>query len=491
MYRNLSKKNIILFGASNFGKITYEKLKSKYNISFFCDNDHLKWGKSIYGIKIISPEKLNTLKNKIVVITSYYFFEIAKQLIKLNIREFGIAYLVPKYDMYANKYIDDIKIKFFDFRNKDLITKENKIALFVNNNSGSNTYLLNKMKPQYIKDNYDIVEINSLFSDNEKDAIFDVLTSKMIITTHSYRNYIFKDKYHIKLWHGFPLKGIGSMSKNKEQDVKTIHECWNKIDKITSYSQLYTTLMNACFGGRISQYTITGMPRNDFLFNSNGRQILSRLLDINLNNKKLAFYMPTFRISKYTKEVNGTTRENIFGFRDFNIKKFDEFLSSQDIKLIIKLHPYEEAYVLKNLSEWVRKTNNIVLLKNDLFTKNRIDLYEVLNAADMLITDYSSVYFDFLLLDKPIIFTPTDLEQYGENRGFLLEPYELWTPGPKVLDQMSLQYEMNKSLNDIRYYKKERKWLKDIAHYYQDNNSSYRVWSLIDKIMKNEHEFEE
>ncbi len=97
----------------------------------------------------------------------------------------------------------------------------------------------------------------------------------------------------------------------------------------------------------------------------------------------------------------------------------------------------------------------------------------------------------FLLLDKPIIFTPTDLEQYGENRGFLLEPYELWTPGPKVLDQMSLQYEMNKSLNDIRYYKKERKWLKDIAHYYQDNNSSYRVWSIIDKIMKNEHEFEE
>ena len=46
------------------------------------------------------------------------------------------------------------------------------------------------------------------------------------------------------------------MSKIRRK-MLTIHECWNKVDKITSYSQLYTTLMNACFGGRISQYTIT------------------------------------------------------------------------------------------------------------------------------------------------------------------------------------------------------------------------------------------
>ena len=47
-----------------------------------------------------------------------------------------------------------------------------------------------------------------------------------------------------------------------------------------------------------------------------------------------------------------------------------------------------------------------------------MEFYETLNAADLLITDYSSVYFDYLLLDRPLIFVPVDLEEYIETRGY-------------------------------------------------------------------------
>lgn len=322
---SLSNKNIILFGASKLGQITYNKLIVKYNIYYFCDNDNKKWRKYIYDVKIISPDKLQKIKRKIVIITSDFFIEIAEQLIKLNIKQFGIAYLNPKYDSNINEYIDDVKIKFYDYRNKNLITKNNKIALFIHNNSGSNTYLLNKMKPKYFKEKYEVVTINNNFTKKRDDDIFDVLTSNMVITTHSYKNYILKDKYNIKLWHGFPLKGIGSMSKNKEEDIKMLHDSWNRIDKVISYSQLYTTLINACFGGRISQYSITGMPRNDYIFNSYGKRNLGKLLDINLSNKKIVLYMPTFRISKYTKEMNGYAKKIFLDLKILALKNLMSF----------------------------------------------------------------------------------------------------------------------------------------------------------------------
>ena len=55
--------------------------------------------------------------------------------------------------------------------------------------------------------------------------------------------------------------------------------------------------------------------------------------------------------------------------------------------------------------------------------------YDFLNVVDVLITDYSSIYFDYLLLNRPIIFHMPDLEEYQKKRGFILDPLDEWTPG--------------------------------------------------------------
>ncbi len=62
-----------------------------------------------------------------------------------------------------------------------------------------------------------------------------------------------------------------------------------------------------------------------------------------------------------------------------------------------------------------KKTDNLHILEDNYLRDKRLDLYEVVNAADLLITDYSSIYFDYLLLDRPIIFTPLDLEEYRKK----------------------------------------------------------------------------
>jgi len=102
-----------------------------------------------------------------------------------------------------------------------------------------------------------------------------------------------------------------------------------------------------------------------------------------------------------------------------------------------------------------------------------------LGYSDLLITDYSSVYFDYLLIDKPVIFVPTDIEEYSQKRGFLLEPYDFWTPGPKVYNQDNLLNSILANLNEPNKYKKERNLINSMINYYKDNKSSERVWNLI------------
>lgn len=149
--------------------------------------------------------------------------------------------------------------------------------------------------------------------------------------------------------------------------------------------------------------------------------------------------------------------------------------------MILKMHPYEELFVKDLIKK--QKINNAYLILDSDFVRSGIDLYEFLNACDLLITDYSSVYFDYLLLDRPIIFTPIDLDDYIENAGMLYGPFDFWTPGPKVLDQETLQNQILNNLYGKDEYSNQRSMIKDIVHYYKDANSHKRVWNLIEEVL--------
>lgn len=98
-----------------------------------------------------------------------------------------------------------------------------------------------------------------------------------------------------------------------------------------------------------------------------------------------------------------------------------------------------------------------------------------------MISDYSSIYFDFLLLDRPIMFLAPDLKEYENIRGFLLNPYDFWTPGPKVSTQFQLENYITQMLSGEDVYSNERKKIREILFEYQGGNSSERVFNQVIK----------
>src|SRR5699024_6633597 len=95
-----------------------------------------------------------------------------------------------------------------------------------------------------------------------------------------------------------------------------------------------------------------------------------------------------------------------------NITMFNEFLIKKNITIVIKVHPHQ-----KNLSLFKKQYSNIKILDDSMLDIN-VDFYNYIPAFDSLITDYSSIIFDYLLLDKPIAFAIEDYDEYLDKRGF-------------------------------------------------------------------------
>ncbi|MDK2811634.1 MAG: CDP-glycerol glycerophosphotransferase [Petroclostridium sp.] len=370
------------------------------------------------------------------------FIKKDKKLITILFKGYSGSNISPIIDHLASRDFKDYKVK---------LLRVDKYKINSRNIEG----IINAIKERYIKYKY-------------------VFKSQLVISTHGFYR-LRRDSVLINLWHGIPLKSMALMNKSKNDKIGVIND-----DYFLSTSEFYNTIMNACLGIRAEQYHITGYPRNDYLFNENGKRNLECFIKTQFK-AKIILYMPTYK-DIITGFEEGE-RDNFFGFEKFDFKKFNSFLKNNNILFILKLHPNEEKIFSEIYSKFINE--HIFLLKSEELEKNEMDLYKIINAVDLLITDYSSVYFDYLLIDKPVVFTPTDLDLYRKQRGLLLEPYDFWTPGPKCLDQDTLQSEIIYSLENLNYYKSERETIKNLIHKHQDGNSTKRVIELIMNIMEN------
>jgi len=360
--------------------------------------------------------------------------------------------------------------------------KKNQILLIQESYSGSNTFALH----HFIKD-FDLNNVNIiLYKDSIKYSGFKnyfnkhrlIGSSKIILTTHaSYRANV--KQIHFQLWHGGFVKKNGVfLSENKRENAKSP---WRGVDYVLSYSETYTTLMNACMLLNPQKYIVTGAPRNDFLYLSNGNLNLTKIFGTKIHNSKIIFYLPTFRDYKSSKDFNHF-KYNPFGYNEFSPEDFDIFLERINSKVIFKPHPHEESLALDFVKHYDFK--NILILSEADLQENNLDLYELINASQLLVTDYSSIFYDYLLLQRPIIFSVPDINKYTENRGFLVESFEDWAPGPKVHTQIGLQQEIYKSFKGSDLYSEKRKELTRLQHRYFDASSSKRVWSFVNSILE-------
>lgn len=284
----------------------------------------------------------------------------------------------------------------------------------------------------------------------------------------------------VNLWHGIPLKKI--QADNKFDRIRHPKNSWEKFsyalrrlsdEKPSHYVLTTSNFLVPIFSSAFqTKHVLTcGYPRTDILVSDEIQNVTTRVEEKEYNMikkkkyKKLILYMPTFRDS-----------EELF-FKVMNLEHLKLFMEEKEYLFCVKLHP--KSKLKKEFKKIQKKSENIVVLEA------ADDPYIFLKLADLLITDYSSIYFDYLCLDRPIIFFDYDREEYLRNSRELYFEYEEFTPGVKAKTMEQLFAAMNgikdKKLEDEM--KKKRAAIFEKVFDKTIGNASERLYQKIRKII--------
>lgn len=218
----------------------------------------------------------------------------------------------------------------------------------------------------------------------------------------------------IQLWHadgavkhfGFKDKATAERTAAAQKRFKKVY---SKFHRIAVSSDHMGWIFEEAFGVTNDNLLKTGVPRTDFFYSqekmAHARENIMRQLP-QVKDKKVMLYAPTFRDNEF--EVDEIK---------LDVRKL-EAAFSDEYHLLLRLHPAVQFEGFENCS-----------FATDV--SHGQDIFELLSVTDLLITDYSSIPFEFAILGRPMIFFAYDLEEYEETRGIWFD-YETFVPGPVV-----------------------------------------------------------
>lgn len=302
---------------------------------------------------------------------------------------------------------------------------------------------------------------------------FHLMRSKYWIINCKLPEYVYKKKQqiYIQTWHGTPLKRLGMDIVDSERrdrsgkNMKSIGESY-KIDAkrynyMISPNPFSSKVFQSAFGVKKDKLVEMGYPRNDVLYNASVelKFDLKKKYQIPLE-KKVILYAPTWR-------------DNDYDIAGYTLHLQSDFLRWKELltEYIVLLKPH---YFIVNEIEVPEEVRDFVWIMSP-----RCDINDLYLMSDCLVTDYSSVFFDYALLKRPIYFYMYDLEQYKEKlRGFYLDVFtEL--PGDIYIDEKELLVAINTGKYDyVRLDSFNRQF-----NCFQTNNSSK---SLLDLVWKDQ-----
>ncbi len=302
--------------------------------------------------------------------------------------------------------------------------------------------------------------------------------AKYWITNYRIFDHIYpkKNQVYLQCWHGTPLKRLGydlEVSENVMNSIKEIRYKYRTDAKRFKYilspskfaTEKFTTAWNLKELNKENAVIEEGYPRNDSLFNFTDETVanIKHSLNIeNIGNKKIILYAPTWRDNQHTSGVGYTYKTEV----DFDYLKKE---LENDYIILFRAH-----YLVANSFDFEKYKGFVYDVSN---YENINDLYII---SDILITDYSSVFFDYANLKKPMIFYMYDLEQYRDNlRGFYIGLDVL--PGKIVEKENDLVKEIKNVTQNFVYDEKYKKF-NDEFNYLDDGQAAKRV---LEKIINN------
>jgi CDP-glycerol glycerophosphotransferase len=314
---------------------------------------------------------------------------------------------------------------------------------------------------------------------NSLKGIRACLCASLAITSSSnvdLNGYCLNGGKRIWLWHGMPLKKIlnddnfsNSWGRPGGRLVKTLSKAagvvksWNKPAPaltITS-SPYFTPFLSSAFRLEEKNILPTGLPRCDNLFNPKEEKLIGEIRK-DYPQCIVLLYMPTFRTASWTKKPF-----NPFIGYSFNAASFFGVLEETNIAFLYKPHYYDSGFARCFTSKRFIQVGD----------SDYDDLYSLIGQVDILMTDYSSVYFDFISIKKPVILAPFDYDEYTTTARELYSDYRETMKGVTAED-------WNAVINILRgkkYYAVDEQTTLKYAQY-NDGKSCEKLYKAIKSI---------
>ncbi|MBS4174950.1 CDP-glycerol glycerophosphotransferase family protein [Bacillus sp. FJAT-49736] len=289
-------------------------------------------------------------------------------------------------------------------------------------------------------------------------GIYYQLRAKLVIHSHSinddFSKVLLGGAISYNTWHGVGLKKVWG-AHSKTFSYKILHNS-SFVKRFFGKLVLKTNSAGVNYvvstSPRVSSYypetflvdkknvIELGQVRNDIFFQDSEED--EKIPDY-IKNNKVILYMPTHRnFGKLDTPINLV----------FDFEKLDEFCGKMGYLFIVKRHMYSSGSISK-------KYKNIIDVSNKSY-----DPQFLLKYTDILLTDYSSCYTDYLLLDRPVVFYCYDLEMYLQKSNEMYFDYFDVTPGPKPKEFHELLHSLKDMMEQPEQYREERERVLNIFY---------------------------
>lgn len=320
----------------------------------------------------------------------------------------------------------------------------------------------------------------TLVDNKDRLAFFNAFKrSGVVFTAHYYHKYLYKIASQKVICLGYfaaPFKD--DFWKVKMLGYKKARKAEAQMNRVYDYH-----ISTSDFCSRelaldaqiyLPKFLPLGFPRNDIFFEDNAGIKEKLFKAIGYTPKYVIAYAPTHRDYENEKRALSdktlTHNRTLFGNTDTNEESgLLDLLEELDAVLVAKVHPAQARSILE------LKSNKRVVFLQDLNERCTLNLQELLAVSDLLITDYSSTFYDFLLTDRPIIHYCYDYEIQRQNRGFAYDPVLAMAAGCVVFDFDSMCDAIKGLLVDKAVDRQRMEFVRSLVFLHKDGKSADRI----------------
>ena len=284
--------------------------------------------------------------------------------------------------------------------------------------------------------------------------------AKAFIVSNLFLERAKREQLYFDLSHGGAMKDCSStynlpLNCQKDSYVMTLSE----------YSAKYDAESFKC---DISCMHNLGYPRNDALFI---KRDIHKFFDGDY--KKIIYWLPTYRQHKTGDNPHSNISFPVMNSEE-TAKIINECCRENGVLIVVKPHPVQDISLIKNFN-----LSNIRFINGAFLDENGISNYQFLGNCDALLSDYSTVYYDFLLCDKPIGLCWDDFHEYNKRVGFSIDTDRIFAGGVKIYNATDLCAFIKSVSEDEDTLKAERNQVKELVHDHIDDKATQRVYDFI------------